>query len=210
MCFCVHNKRVTKVLNIDGRSNIAIFFFFFFFVHNVGQGSPYGHNDLLMLHSIASLILHIHKILSALAKQYRRFTTETFLLCRSNIKIQVTVTYLWYLFSLDVPTHQIWSSRPYRTDDLRQILFSCYIGIRDQNLSHSDLLMVCDTLNSLDVCYEQKYENYQNFSPENFHFLVVKFSVYLNWLVFVMKCRALKSKHIVFVCYLYPLKNSYL
>ena len=36
------------------------------------------------------------------------------------------------------------------------------------------------------LCFEQKYEKYQKFSSENFHFLVVKFSVYLNRHVFVM------------------------
>ena len=36
------------------------------------------------------------------------------------------------------------------------------------------------------LCFEQKYEKYQNFLPENFHFLVGKFSVYLNRRVFVM------------------------
>ena len=36
------------------------------------------------------------------------------------------------------------------------------------------------------LCFEQKYEKYQNFLSENFHFLVVKFSVYLNRRVFVM------------------------
>ena len=36
------------------------------------------------------------------------------------------------------------------------------------------------------LCFEQKYEKYQNFSADNFHFLVVKFSVYLNRRVFVM------------------------
>ena len=36
------------------------------------------------------------------------------------------------------------------------------------------------------LCFEQKYEKYQNFSSENFHFLVVKFSVYLNRRVSVM------------------------
>ena len=36
------------------------------------------------------------------------------------------------------------------------------------------------------LCFEQKYEKYQNFLSENFHFLVVKFSVYLNRCVFVM------------------------
>ena len=36
------------------------------------------------------------------------------------------------------------------------------------------------------LCFEQKYEKYQKFSSENVHFLVVKFSVYLNRHVFVM------------------------
>ena len=34
--------------------------------------------------------------------------------------------------------------------------------------------------------FEQKYEKYQIFLSENFHFLVVKFSVYLNRHVFIM------------------------
>ena len=33
--------------------------------------------------------------------------------------------------------------------------------------------------------FEQKYEKYQNFLSENFHFFVVKSSVYLNRHVFV-------------------------
>ena len=28
------------------------------------------------------------------------------------------------------------------------------------------------------LCFEEKYEKYQNFLSENFHFLVVKFSVF--------------------------------
>ena len=36
------------------------------------------------------------------------------------------------------------------------------------------------------LCFEQKYEKYQIFLSENFHFLVVKFSLYLNRHVFVM------------------------
>ena len=36
------------------------------------------------------------------------------------------------------------------------------------------------------ICFQQKYEKYRNFLSENFHFLVVKFSVYLNRHVFVM------------------------
>ena len=37
------------------------------------------------------------------------------------------------------------------------------------------------------LCFEQKYKKLSEFLSENFHFLVVKFSVYLNRLVFVMK-----------------------
>ena len=33
--------------------------------------------------------------------------------------------------------------------------------------------------------FEQKYEKYQNFLSENFQFLEVKFSIYLNRRVFV-------------------------
>ena len=36
------------------------------------------------------------------------------------------------------------------------------------------------------LCFEQKYENIRIFLSENFPFLVVKFSVYLNRHVFVM------------------------
>ena len=30
------------------------------------------------------------------------------------------------------------------------------------------------------LCFEQKYENYQSFSSEKFQFLEVKFSIYSN------------------------------
>ena len=36
------------------------------------------------------------------------------------------------------------------------------------------------------LCFDQKYEKYLNFLSGNFHFLVVKFSAYLNRRVFVM------------------------
>ena len=36
------------------------------------------------------------------------------------------------------------------------------------------------------LCFEHKYEKYQNFLSETFHFLLVKISVYLNRHVFVM------------------------
>ena len=43
------------------------------------------------------------------------------------------------------------------------------------------------------LCFEQEYAKYQNFLSENFPFLVVKFSIYLNRCVFVMERRASKS-----------------
>ena len=39
------------------------------------------------------------------------------------------------------------------------------------------------------LCFEQKYEKYQSFFIENFQFLEVKFSLYLNRHVFVMTYR---------------------
>ena len=41
-------------------------------------------------------------------------------------------------------------------------------------------------MSTYNLCFEQKYEKYQNCLSENFHFLVVKFSVYLNRHVFIM------------------------
>ena len=37
------------------------------------------------------------------------------------------------------------------------------------------------------LCFKQKYEKYQNFYLKSFIFLVVKFSIYLNRRVFVMR-----------------------
>ena len=36
------------------------------------------------------------------------------------------------------------------------------------------------------LCFEQKFEKYQSFLSENFQFLEMKFSIYLNRCVFVM------------------------
>ena len=41
------------------------------------------------------------------------------------------------------------------------------------------------------LCFEQKYEEYQNCLSENFHYLMAKFPVYLNRHVFVMGCKKL-------------------
>ena len=47
------------------------------------------------------------------------------------------------------------------------------------------------------LCFEQKYDKYQNFLSENFHFLVVKFSVYLKRHVFVMERLCATKRHTV-------------
>ena len=39
------------------------------------------------------------------------------------------------------------------------------------------------------LCFEQKYEKISEFLFENFQFLVVKFSIYLNRHVFVMEIK---------------------
>ena len=50
--------------------------------------------------------------------------------------------------------------------------------------------------NTNNLCLEQEYEKYQNFLSENFPFLVVKFSIYLNRRVFVMKIKqTFQNKH---------------
>ena len=48
--------------------------------------------------------------------------------------------------------------------------------------------MFCEAVltSTHNLCFERKYEKYQIFFSENFHFLVVKFSVHLNRRVFVM------------------------
>ena len=50
-------------------------------------------------------------------------------------------------------------------------------------------------MSTQNLCFEQKYENYKNFS-ENFHFLVVKISVYLNRHVFVMERHSTETLYI--------------
>ena len=47
------------------------------------------------------------------------------------------------------------------------------------------------------LCFEQKWEKCQNFLSENFQFLEMKFSIYLNRCVFVMHKSCLLCKHMV-------------
>ena len=47
------------------------------------------------------------------------------------------------------------------------------------------------------LCFDQKYEKYQCFFlSENFQFLDVKISIYLNRRVFVMHCQVIRGKTI--------------
>ena len=48
------------------------------------------------------------------------------------------------------------------------------------------------------LCFEQKYEKYQNFLSENFHFSVVKFSVHLNRCVFVMSRQSVNFDYLAY------------
>ena len=45
------------------------------------------------------------------------------------------------------------------------------------------------------LCFQQKYEQYQSFLSKNFKFLEVKFSVYLNRRVFRNGCAPALVKH---------------
>ena len=42
-------------------------------------------------------------------------------------------------------------------------------------------------MSTYNLCFEQKYEKYQNILSENFQYLELKFSIYLNRHVFVMQ-----------------------
>ena len=46
------------------------------------------------------------------------------------------------------------------------------------------------------LCFEQKYEKYLCFLSENFQFLEMKFSIYLNRRVFVMVCKCHEDVHL--------------
>ena len=56
------------------------------------------------------------------------------------------------------------------------------------------------------LCFEQKYENYQSFLSENFQFLEVKFSIYFNRHVFVMLSGAMTKCS----CMIWPAPVTYL
>ena len=61
-------------------------------------------------------------------------------------------------------------------------------------------------MSTYSLCFELKYDNYQNFLSKNFHFLVIKFSMYLNRRLFVMSIYIYFSQKIGFdiSCKLFP------
>ena len=59
------------------------------------------------------------------------------------------------------------------------------------------------------LCFEQKYENYQRFLSENFQFLEVKFSIYLNRHVFVMYDCAASLAELILYCLNMPQRHFF-
>ena len=86
----------------------------------------------------------------------------------------------------------ITKTRLYNFDPLKPHFYIVKLGFTGVYLIFLFLLKNIDCVEAVltsthNLCFEQKYEKYQNFLSENFHFLVVKFPVYLNRHVFVMK-----------------------
>ena len=52
-------------------------------------------------------------------------------------------------------------------------------------------------MSTYNLCFEQRYEKYQNFLSEKFYLLVVKFSAYLNRHVFVLTTDGLVKTHCI-------------
>ena len=55
--------------------------------------------------------------------------------------------------------------------------------------THSNRLGEAVLTSTHNLCFEQKRENISEFLSENYQFLVVKFSIYLNRRVFVMSLK---------------------
>ena len=75
----------------------------------------------------------------------------------------------------------------YNFDPLKPHFYTVKLGFTGVYIIFLIFAQIEAVLTSIhNLCFEQKLEKYQNFLSENFHFLVVKFSVYLNRHVFVM------------------------
>ena len=58
------------------------------------------------------------------------------------------------------------------------------------------------------LCFEQKYEKYQSFLADNFQFLEVKFSIYLNRHVFVMSRKNIQQNFPFFIIFMEGIKQT--
>ena len=93
----------------------------------------------------------------------------------------------------------ITKTRLYNFDPLKPHFYILNWGLQGYTLFFLFLLKNIDCGYSLEpprqavltsthnLCFEQKYEKYQSFSSENFQFLEMKFSIYLNRRVFDMQ-----------------------
>ena len=71
----------------------------------------------------------------------------------------------------------------YNFDPLKPHFYIIKLGFRGVYIIFLISAVLMSTHN---LCFEQKYEKYQNFYLKILQFLVVKFSIYLNRCVFVM------------------------
>ena len=67
-----------------------------------------------------------------------------------------------------------------------------------------------DLTSTHNLCFEQKYEKYQRLLSENFQFLEVKFSIFLDRRVFVMCLKQLLCVPAIYiVCFLAEIRINY-
>ena len=100
----------------------------------------------------------------------------------------------------------------HNSDPIKPHLYIVKLGLTGVYIIFLILLKIIDCGYSLakavltsthNLCFEQEYEKYKNFITENFSFLVVKFSLYLNRRVFVMVRRLCGRALNAAPCFLY-------
>ena len=91
---------------------------------------------------------------------------------------------------MNQPTPIITKTRPYNFDPLKPHFYIVKLGFTGVyiifHISAHFFFGEAVLTSTHNLCFEQKYEKYLNFLSDNFLFLVVKFSIYLNRRVFVM------------------------
>ena len=93
----------------------------------------------------------------------------------------------------------IMKTRLYNFDPLKPHFYIVKLGFTGTHTIFLILLKIIDCgyslvlTNTNNLCFEQKYRKYQNFLSENFPFLVVKFSIYLNRRVLVINMEPLSA-----------------